>query len=691
MLQLLLALLILAGVSAGQVVVQGHGADTTATFGAVFAPGEMLSIPTPTSDDAEILAYQTNIISSWGDGSIKTAFIGVVLKAASQPIKVRLEARDETPQKWGPPVIPNDDPSFFFSGPSGESTRISARQMMIDGHFRVIYDGPVVTMVEVADHVGRSTDWNGIHPFFHVWIYHQTGATFVRWIAENGNSEDFRDRGPYTVSLGLGNAGSREVYRSSVETHWVMSRWARSAWIGDPVTAAVKPDVESLVSTGILPRYFRQPADAELAAVKTLPADLPIGAVGPWRASGPSGGGHAQIGPHPEFDLLAVLSGDPRVMTAAMRAAELVGWFPIHIREGRQNSVWSGGPISTAIRPTLHLGNPTYSYTRPEHRVMITGPIAALYTPGRWSQDRAHLHNGAALLAAVTGDPYLIEEALFIAAWAQAVSNGAAVTNSNGRGPTGAEGFIPGEPRGKGHALHQRLCAWFVQPDGHWKEELNLLILDCLAADAGQRKERLIGISAVLTERASFGWGDQVWPDYPNAKRFDRGLPLNNELTEGSTAYSTPTNSINRLAAKDSWAPWQYHFIIHAYWVAHRLGFPSEHLLSFSGHGVMTHLAHPALREVGIDTYARPISGLDASWLTAEGISAGWIHPPRGRGSYTQFATPAVAAAEYAHRRGMDKLSTCPMRAEFSVDFGPWAAWTDRIQSHHEMRWSTQP
>jgi hypothetical protein len=89
----------------------------------------------------------------------------------------------------------------------------------------------------------------------------------------------------------------------------------------------------------------------------------------------------------------------------------------------------------------------------------------------------------------LSGDVFYLQEQLYAASYAMSFTNGAAINQNYGRGPTGAEGGVSGsDPRAMAWAIRAAVMASYIAPDG-WPEKtyFDQLITDFVAIEEGAR------------------------------------------------------------------------------------------------------------------------------------------------------------------------------------------------------------
>jgi hypothetical protein len=145
----------------------------------------------------------------------------------------------------------------------------------------------------------------------------------------------------------------------------------------------------------------------------------------------------------------------------------------------------------------------------------------------------------------LSGDVFYLQEQLYAASYAMSFTNGAAINQNYGRGPTGAEGGVSGpDPRSMAWALRAAVMASYITPD-RWPEKayFDQLITDFVAIEEGARCTALdiLPWCAASPRHGSVTW---VWGyTYRRTVNGALGYPPLGQWFLGSNAFVQGTPS----------------------------------------------------------------------------------------------------------------------------------------------------
>src|SRR5262249_24348504 len=196
----------------------------------------------------------------------------------------------------------------------------------------------------------------------------------------------------------------------------------------------------------------------------------------------------------------------------------------VHFREGKTGKFLDRGRtvngigriMSVSTRPTYCSACGTtyfnWSSIAAADRINPVGTVTGL----GWQVDLAHQPRSSPQYI-VTGDYFYLEEMWFWASASTLSVDGSSMNYAKGRGPTGAEGNIPGTfnstIRGQGWGLRNRAEAAFASPDTTpEKAYLDQLVNDVLAAWEGERN--ITGTA--YQSNAMWNWGRNFAQNDPN-------------------------------------------------------------------------------------------------------------------------------------------------------------------------------
>ena len=644
--------------------------------------------PWPPDDDVNvtvpILGAQASVVSTWPDGSAKTARMAVDLDTVvHQQLGGRFAATyrnlEGSQGTFKFQKAPTADLLLSLDRGDGMILEHSVKQVLtaplVGQRHVILSDGPICRIVQTMDLV-KATNGVGLIFGFYLWFL-RDGRTLWRSYVEASDSQNWGDAliGPVSVrSADLGNekridgvsvfdggtlrAGVRLTHRGSMDRLGFLDH----GWQSQMKWAAVPLD--RLVNARVLFRAFEEDgigADRVTYWDDRMRSDPSA----PWTPRGSSGGLKDQIGPVPLWDAeMGILAGSDQLVR--FEALELMldaadrHQFPFHFRDTRTgpDGLFMGGatlpePIDRLYRPTVKLDNLTYGYTRPEDRIVQArneaGELAPLESAATgWGVDRAHYPSGAFIVPGLmTGDPYLAEEALFFASYAAGLTNGAATNAINGCGPTGTEGAIASELRAC-WAAWQRFSALLLCPDGRWATRLRELLEDWIVSEAADRG---IKIPEGEDPRGVGAWrrrvGTWVYRTLPPSMRRIGAGNEDDILTSGLPDYTRTKNGILQDGTVgNSEAVWQMHFFAGTVAAIDRAGFggvTAQWLLDFALDSILS-----IAREHGADAlhaYAIPLTVPAGDWLDHGAQQAAWPGRSGKGGNYAHFATLGLVSA----------------------------------------------
>ncbi len=478
-------------------------------FGRPFLDGAI-----PSGDCPQVLingvpaTSQADIKNSYPDGSVEFAVVAVVIPTipASGSLSLTFQpgACNNTPltQAQMLAMYYDFDAQISLTPASGPAQTADARHMLTNGDYQLWTAGPVAQTIMLGDDsAARKYDLglgDGYHPFrprFYATFWPATGQVQVRYVGENGNTQELEDLN-YNLALNTSNA---RAYTKSNVTHYALSTWTKVFWLGRTPQAMINIDhnLAYLESTRFIPNYdtsITVPAStiaSDYSAWSSKPHDIYDGI---WDGGEylvtPMGdaGAHPEIGPVPTWDVLWLYSGDWRMRQMSLNLTDGSAAFPANLREGatgkrlsRTDPVGSstglGLPVSTAGRPKL-LTYSTYDLIndagQASDKVVVVG---ALNQSGPWQFDIAHVPPMWFVPYILTGDPWYVAENEMWQSWI-------ALSSIYPRGPgNGDYGTISGgQLRALAWDLAWRAEAAFMAPDADpEKAYLTYMTNDALA------------------------------------------------------------------------------------------------------------------------------------------------------------------------------------------------------------------
>jgi hypothetical protein len=213
-----------------------------------------------------------------------------------------------------------------------------------------------------------------------VWFYVRLwagGRMWVRAIVESG----YIGLTPVTKSYtGTVTIGGTQVYSGSI-SHHAYSRWTAEGWIGGNPAVTPSHDVSYLISTKLVPNYWkRSPTSANLNALTQTYAPLQLS---PMPTSTGDAGYSPHIGLIPKWEALYVTTGDARAYRAMVTGSSVANTYAI-IRRPSTN------------RLALITANASVTYD--------PGGGTETLTSGGYTWDVSHAPNAGYVAYLVTGD-----------------------------------------------------------------------------------------------------------------------------------------------------------------------------------------------------------------------------------------------------------------------------------------------
>lgn len=411
-------------------------------------------------------------------------------------------------------------------------------------------DGPIATTRIYRDRKSQEQ----FSPEFHVTCWHTLKKCHVRFVGNNDNASKVAELW-MTVEL---SAGGKVLYSKPAFPLSRASRWTKSYWIDTaPVQVNVRPNFAQLIKTGALPNYDTSikinasALDSIYANWQKAAKDL-TDAGNLTKAMG-GGGGRPELGPYPTWTVLWLYTGDRRMREVAVGNADLAAAWHTHYRQT------DGKYYSIEDNPGSQLLN-------------LVGVTRAGDTDSwGWVADLSHQPAMFYPLYLLTGDPFYLQEMLYWASWSAAYSNGGAINNSCGRGPTGKEGGFPGEIsclpiRGSAWGFRNRAEVAWITPD-HYPERA---YFDRLTREAIKILEGERGVGDLTDPLRA--WGQRVNP-------VNRNNPLHWWSLGNNLFVQSPLDPAKSNAAISTW---EQNFMIYALGRAKDLGYPTEPLLAWA-------------------------------------------------------------------------------------------------------------
>lgn len=497
---------------------------------------------------------------------------------------------------------------------------VSAKAMLSAGAYRVHHPGPICQTIEIADHsaamaydLGLGDGNKPLRPLFYVDFWPGLGKARVRTVVENCKTGDQQDT-KYAATVTTGS----DVYNldlSSAKTHWAMSAWQHTAWLGGAPGIQIDMDqgFDYLISTRVLPSYDTT-IGLTAAAVSGwdsfftgYPNDNGDGAIAPPLPNKGSiltnlmsnVGGRPEVSPIPTWWLAVLRSkGDWRTWRLALRLTDISCAHPGLWREsvtGRRllrtdavgSSTGFGHCLSITDRRSLAAYSPAQIAAKannPSDYPVFTGSYS---TSPPWTFDGAHEPSTWFLPYVMTCDPWYLQMAYFWASRAATLPNGGATGSFSGRGPTGAEGGITDETRGCGWVLRNRAELAWIAPDADPEKTY----FTTLTHDALGRFEGSVGITTgVYHGNSMWSWGNSTGNHQngvPGPITAANMSPLHVWDTAGAAGVSDAGQTLDTFRfsprTKYSGSPWMSGYFTYGLVRCVELGFPAQALVDWGG------------------------------------------------------------------------------------------------------------
>lgn len=202
------------------------------------------------------------------------------------------------------------------------------------------------------------------------------------------------------------------VYSQPRFTHYHHARWHKVLWTGGAQPAQhVRHHMPYFLSTRAtwnfdlnvkVPETVLAAQYTSLQQLRTQQAALgPMANMMLMPAFGTTGA-RSEIGPHPRWTAIYLLSQDPRALEVMLANADAAGSVPTHFRDEGTDL-----PLDVTRWPTVTVA---FGTSRPALPALVNGSTI-------WSPDTAHQGSFAYIPYLVTGDAFYQEETTFWAAW----------------------------------------------------------------------------------------------------------------------------------------------------------------------------------------------------------------------------------------------------------------------------------
>jgi hypothetical protein len=356
------------------------------TIGLGFKKGDIFNTPSLSIPDQQIIVKRR-----WNDGSVKHAIASGHISLSKNDSKL-INVLDSPPAPVGA-ILNSMDIQKAKPQASVQLSGIGtvALTNLLANPFRTWISGPEMVESHYRSNVGED-------PNLSVWFFvrlYKSGKAWVRVIVENGNVEATKlDVKSYVPAVIVGGA---KVYDNGgiILNHYPHTRWSVEAWIGGDPQVSPKHDTTYLISTRLVPNYWkRNPADKAFAQLVQEYRPMDRGNLTQRMAVA---GFQRQIGLLPLWDALYVSSGDLRAYRAALANASSLNTYPIVWRDPKTQLI-----ASPSVYPEFGIGTRTYK-AGPNIWEMNHAPsegyLAYLITGDYWYYETALMHNSLVYLA----------------------------------------------------------------------------------------------------------------------------------------------------------------------------------------------------------------------------------------------------------------------------------------------------
>lgn len=327
------------------------------------------------------LATQTDVKTTWSDGSIRFAIVSASVPAAgTYPITAASPSMGSVS-----PTIPNASVQLTIGG-----VRYTAALPPSKSNDPWL-NGPLVsewrTTAAPVDPSGRP------HPFLRVIFDTRSyvdGPERVDVTVENVLDRPDATSVSYSVDI---LAGGQTLYHHDTLTHYWMTRWRQVIDLG-LAAAEVTPDLGPAYQAGALPIYMDSVPD--YVDSPTGPTFDLLGRGGLSYDSMWVSGGRPEIAPYPDWTARYLVHLDPAQRQFVLANGDLSGSQPIHIRSA------DGDRISIDSIPDFWLD--------PRAHPWQPGPVGDWDARGPLVPDSAHQPSLAYVPYLLTGDRYYADE-----------------------------------------------------------------------------------------------------------------------------------------------------------------------------------------------------------------------------------------------------------------------------------------
>ncbi len=311
------------------------------TVGLAFKAGDIPGYPS-------INGAQVVVKRRWNDGSVKHAIVSGESNFSGSAIPLPVTNSSSAPSGAD---LTSADIQAAAPSASVQLGNIGTVNLttLLASPFRTWISGPLMVECHYRSPVGSD-------PTLAVWFYvrlYKHGRIWIRAIVENGYVDVTPNDKSYVPTVIIGGATVFSNSGSAL-THYAHTRWTAEGWIGGNPQVVPKHDPTYLISTKLVPNYWkRSPSAATLNALVQTYA--PMGRAGLTQSMG-AAGFQNQIGLLPLWDALYATTGDSRAYNSVLANSSALNSYPIVWKDSA-----SGLPPKPSSYPNTTLAADNYS------------------------------------------------------------------------------------------------------------------------------------------------------------------------------------------------------------------------------------------------------------------------------------------------------------------------------------------
>ena len=383
-----------------------------ATFGEAFPEGEAVG-----RLQLGNLATQTDVKTTWPDGSIRFAIVSALVPAAGT-YTIQSTSSSSSAGRFAPP-IPIATVSLTIGGVpyTAALPRAESSDYWLNGS-QVVEWRSVVTPVDPQGNP---------HPFLRVYFdtrAYASGQDRLDVTVENDLNVPGATAVTYDARI---VAGGQTLFSQDGVNQGYLTRWRKVFDLG-LTESQVTHDFGSFIDAGALPQYSSAISDQDYST--DGPTFAILGRGGNSYDYMGSTGGRPEIAPYPDWTARYLVHQTPDQAAYVMANGDLAGSWPVHIRET------DGSLVSIDQKPGFWL-DPRGKQYDPKQGIPL-GDLSGA-SLGRLMPDLAHVPSLAYVPYLATGDRYYADEMGF---WGNdaLISSWSAPIEAGGRG--GSVGIV---------------------------------------------------------------------------------------------------------------------------------------------------------------------------------------------------------------------------------------------------------